>query len=110
MGNIELKIDGEVIVLTSQQTEQLKRAVIKETSVPAPKLFGSLSISCKPGGKSDSYPFVISSVCKTGSAWGCKANSYGWDMSLTDVKTFIREIKAYAAKIWPTAPQVLGNV
>ena len=112
MGNIELKIDGEVIVLTSQQTEQLKRAVVKEISVVAPKNCGSISLFCKETGNKGSYPLVIAAAGphKVPCSWGVGNNLYGRDFSLMEVKTFIKDIKAYAAQIWTTAAKELKNV
>ena len=114
MANIELKIDGEVIVLTSQQTAQLKRAVEKETSVPMPKGCGSLLFSCKPAGKDTSYPLVISShTVMTKNKFPTSYRTiarYGYDMGLTDVKVFIKALKEYAAQIWLTAAKELKNV
>ena len=110
MGNIELKIDGEVIVLTPQQTEQLKRAVVKETSMPAPKTCGNLTLSCKTTGKKASYPLMITSSCRTPASWGGPVGSYGKDFSLIELKGFIRNLKLYAAQIWSTATTELKNV
>jgi len=110
MGNIELKIDGEVIVLTPQQTEQLKRAVVKETSVPAVKSCGNISLYCKKAGIKGSYPLVIASSYKVPCTWGIGNILQGRDFSLTELKTFIKDIKAYAAQIWATAEKELKNV
>jgi len=110
MGNIELKIDGEVIVLTSSQTAQLKRAVEKETSVPAPKMCGNLTLSCKQAGKQTTYPFVISSSYVVPSPWGRSTGSCGKDFSLVELKGFIKQLKIYAAQIWATAEKELKNV
>jgi len=110
MGNIELKIDGEVIVLTSSQTAQLKRAVEKETSVPAPKMHGNMTFSCKPAGKNGSYPFVISSTHVLSATAGVSSGARGYDFGLIDLKSFIRELKKYAAQIWTTAEKELKNI
>lgn len=110
MGNIELKIDGEIIVLTSQQTAQLKRAVEKETSVPTPKTCGNITLSCKLAGKNSSYPFVISATYILPTVWGTKPGSTGRDFTLEELKGFIKDIKAYAAQIWVTAEKELKNV
>ena len=110
MGNIELKIDGEVIVLTSQQTAQLKRAVVKETSVPNPKNCGNITLYCKEGGKKGSYPLAIVSSYKVPCAWGIGNTLYGRDFNLLELKGFIKSIKAFAAQIWTTAEKELKNV
>ena len=110
MGNIELRIDGEVIVLTPQQTAQLKRAVEKETSVPPLKSCGNVSLQCKSAGKNSSYPFVISSTYILPSVWGVRVGSTGRDFSLVELKGFIKDIKTYAAQIWVTAEKELKNV
>lgn len=109
MGNIELKIDGEVIVLTSSQTAQLKRAVEKETSVPPHKIVGGIKMSCKDG-KKGSYPLVLSSTAKVPCDWNAGNNSYGGDFSLTELKGFIKQLKMFAAQIWTTAEKELKNV
>lgn len=106
---IELKIDGEVIVLTSSQTAQLKRAVVKETSVPAPKAYGVFTICCKDGGKKSSYPLVLRSNFRISTAWNV-GDGYGRDFNLFELKGFIRELKLYAAQIWTTAEEELKNV
>lgn len=110
MGNIELKIDGEVIVLTSSQTAQLKRAVEKETAVPLPKNYGSITMSCKTPGKTASYPLVISSNCALSSDTGQASSAKGRDFSLGELKSFIRELKVYATQIWTTAKKELESV
>ena len=109
MGNIELKIDGEVIVLTSQQTEQLKRAVVKETSSPKPLSIGGIKMSCKDG-KKGTYPLVLSSSSKAPCDWNAGNSSYGGDFSLAELKGFIRQLKIFAAQIWATAEKQLKNV
>ena len=110
MGNIELRIDGEIIVLTSSQTAQLKRAVEKETSVLAPKTCGKISLFCKEGGNKGSFPLVIVSSYKVPCAWGVGNTLYGRDFSLVELKSFIKNLKAYAAQIWTTAEKELKNV
>lgn len=112
MRNIELKIDGEVIVLTSQQTEQLARAIKKETSVPAPKLYGSFTFCCKEAGKKTAYPFVLKSSAQAPSSCnvGSVGTGYGRDFSLLELKGFIKELKLYAAQIWTTAEKELKSV
>jgi len=104
MANIELKIDGEVIKLTSQQTAQLKRAVEKETKVPAPKAYGNMVMSCKT--VKSTYPFVLSSSAALPSSAKLKAcdftNHRGRDFSQTELKSFIAELRAYAKTIWPS--------
>lgn len=109
MGNIELRIDGEVIVLTSSQTAQLKRAVEKETFVPAPKCCGNMTMSCK-GDKRGTYPLVLSFTAKVPCNWGVGNVSYGGDYSLGEIKGFIKQLKTYAAQIWATAEKELKNV
>jgi len=110
MGNVELKIDGEVIVLTSQQTEQFKRAIKKETSVLPARQCGGLRITHKPCGTKSAYPLVISSSLKLTSQWGCPPNHYGYDLSLSDVVQFIKALKEEAAKVWSTAAKELKSV
>ena len=108
MRNIELKIDGEVIVLTSQQTAQLKRAVEKETSVPAPKSNGNMTMSCKTGGIKTSYPFVLSSSCllpsgaKPTTSLTTDSSHKGRDFNQAELKRFITALRVYAKIIWPT--------
>ena len=108
MGNIELKIDGEVIVLTSQQTAQLKRAVEKETSIPAPKSNGNMIMSCKTGGIKTSYPFVLSSSCvlppgsEPTTSLTSNSSHRGRDFNQTELKRFITILKTYAKTIWPS--------
>ena len=109
MGNIELRIDGEVIVLTSQQTEQLKKAVIKETSVPVSQNICGILMSCKDG-KKGSYPLVLSSNAKVPCNWNAGNYSCGGDFSLNELKGFIKKLKAFAAQIWTTAEKELKNV
>lgn len=109
MKNIELKIDGEVIVLTSHQTEQLRKAIVKETSVaPMPKTCGNITLSCKPN--ESTYPFVISSAGIVPVSWGVNTDSKGRDFSLWELKGFIRDIKAYATQVWDYAEKDLKNV
>ena len=110
MGNIELRIDGEVIVLTSQQTAQLKRAVVKETSTLVPKYCGNIVLHCKKTGTKGSYPLVVATTAKIPCEWGVGNTSYGKDFSLTELKGFIIDLKAYAAQIWTTAEKELKNV
>ena len=106
MGNIELKIDGEVIVLTSQQTEQLKRAVVKETGTPAPKSCGSMIMSWKL--EKGSYPFVLSSSGPLPSGAKPLSIAIDWsghrgrDFNQTELKSFIAQLRAYAKTIWPS--------
>ena len=57
-----------------------------------------------------SYPLVIASSYKAPCSWGVGNTLYGRDFSLTEVKTFIKNIKAYAAQIWTTAEKELKNV
>lgn len=109
MANIELKIDGEVIVLTSQQTAQLKRAVVKETSTPVPKYCGNFVLHCRKTGNG-SYPLVVVTTAKIPCEWGIGNTSYGRDFSLNELKGFIKGLKAYAAQIWTTAEIELKNV
>ena len=104
-----MKIDGEVIVLTSSQTAQLKRAVEKETSVPPMKYSGNMRMSCK-GGKKGSYPLVLSTLTKVPCDWNAGNGLYGGDYALTELKGFIKQLKAYAAQIWTTAEKELKNV
>ncbi len=114
MRNIELKIDGEVIVLTARQTAQLKRAVEKETSVPHPKSCGCLLISCNPAGKSTTHPLVVSSITKLSkdkfSGSYTSIARYGYDFSLSDVKMLITTLKEFSAQIWQTAAAELKKV
>ena len=112
MANIELKIDGEVIVLTSQQTAQLKRAIKKETevSVPPPRYYGNLLVSCHPNGPKSSYPLLITSCYKVDTTWKCPPNHCGYNLGLEDVKNFIEILKEQAAKIWKTAEKELKNI
>jgi hypothetical protein len=109
MGNIELRIDGEVIVLTSQQTAQLKRAVEKETSAPEKLHAGSNILLCCKETKG-TYPLVISSSTAIPSEYGVATGKYGGDFSLYELKGFIKNLKAYAAQIWTTAEKELKNV
>ena len=107
---MDITIDGQTIRLTPLQAEQFKKAVLKETETPLPLMLGGLKLSCKKTGKSSSYPFVLSSSAKVQEDWGVGLNQQGKDFSLAELKTFIQQLKVYAAKIWPTAPQVLKNV
>ncbi|GAG53772.1 unnamed protein product [marine sediment metagenome] len=106
MGNIELKVDGEIIVLNSQQTAQLKKAVQKETSDPQPMNCGNIVISCKAGGVECAYPFVLSSAYMLPP--GCKpsssplTNHRGRDFNQAELKTFITRLKTFAKIIWPS--------
>ena len=105
---MEIKIDGQTIVLSPAQAEQFKKAVLKETSVPASKQCGNLTLHCKkPKG---TYPFIISTSALVPPTWGIGERKYGKDFSLCELKTFIKNVKAYAALIWTTAEKELKNV
>ena len=107
---MEIKIDGQTIVLTPVQAEQFKKAVLKETALPGPRHCGNTVLHCKNTGRNGSYPLVMISSHKVPCEWGCGNISYGRDFSLTELKGFIKDIKAYAAKIWTTAEKELENV
>jgi len=105
---MEIKIDGQTIVLTSAQTAQFKKAVLKETSVPDPQSCGNYTLHCKKA--KGNYPFVMSTSVPAPINWGIGEKRYGKDFSLQELKTFIQNLKKYAAQIWTTAEKELKNV
>jgi hypothetical protein len=107
---MEIKIDGQVIKLTSAQAQQFRKAILAETDVPAPKMIGTMTLCCKPN--PTSYPLILASN-NPASGFGVArltTNHKGRDFNLTELQTFIKELKLYAAKIWPTAEKTLKNV
>ena len=122
--SIEIKIDGETLKfkLTATQKAQLKRATTKVTAVdntPIPH-FGVFTLACKtPRLEEDSYPMVVfhgsklSTTLKLKGFTGHTTNPgyyNGRDFNLPELKTFIRDLKTYAAKIWDTAEEELKSV
>jgi hypothetical protein len=101
-------IDGQTIVLTPVQAKQFRDAVLKETSVLQPKACGYIMLHCK--NPKNNYPLVISSTALVPPDWGIGEERYGRDLSLTELKMFIKHLKTYAAQIWTTAEEELKNV
>ena len=109
---MDITIDGQTIKLTPAQAAQFKKAVLKETEVPAPMPCGNFRLSCKKAGKAAQFPLVIATrkCYPTPDGWGAGDDACGGDYSLAELKGFIINLKTYAAKIWSTAPALLKNV
>lgn len=116
--SIEIKIDGETLKfkLSASQKAQLKRAtkkVVEDAPLPT---YAALTFACKKA--KGSFPLVIMSNNLVNSAtYDIKSadtmnlsDCRGRDFSLGELKTFIRELKGYASKIWATAEKELKNV
>ena len=108
---MEIKIDGQVIKLSTAQAQQFKKAVMKE--VPDPihpthKLCGNgITLYCKP--IKGSYPLVMTQSAqsfRTLKSFGLTVpeQAYpiiGRDYNKAEFQNYVRLIKTFAKKIWP---------
>ena len=108
---MDIKIDGQTIKLTPEQAQQFKKAINKEVpdkvKVPISKNTGGFTLYHK------AKPYALLMTRPPSSFVTLKhypklkdiqQNTllFGRDFNQTEFQTFVKELKEYAKKIWPT--------
>ena len=110
---MEIKIDGQTIVLTDAQAQQLKTAILNEVPTAVkPVAHSSFKMYCRPpqnNGKLHSIPVVITYPATSllnlkNYQLEDKMVTYpivGRDFSQDELQCFVKALKTFGKSVWP---------